>query len=91
MEHKNKIETIKLTDNNILRTLENCIQFGKPVLLENVGETLDPSLNPVLMKSTYTKGNHTYLKLGDQDIEYSEKFFFYITTKLRNPHYLPEL
>lgn len=38
METKNKLETIKLTDANILRTLENCIQFGKPVLLENVGE-----------------------------------------------------
>ena len=56
METKNKLETIKLTDNNILRTLENCIQFGKPVLLENVGETLDPSLNPILLKSTYQKG-----------------------------------
>lgn len=38
MEGKNKLEIIKLSDNNILRTLENSIQFGKPVLLENVGE-----------------------------------------------------
>ena len=91
METKNKLETIKLTDNNILRTLENCIQFGKPVLLENVGETLDPSLNPILLKSTYQKGQNVYIKLGDQDIEYSPNFFFYITTKYRNPHYLPEL
>lgn len=53
MEAKNKLEVIKLTDSNILRTLENAIQFGKPVLLENVGETLDPSLNPILLKSTY--------------------------------------
>jgi len=91
MEATRKINITKPNDGNILRTLENSIQFGKPVLLENVYESLDPSLNPVLMKSTYKKGNNLYIKLGDQDIEYSPDFFFYITTKMRNPHYLPEV
>jgi len=81
----------KLTDANYLRTLENSIQFGVPVLLENVGESLDPALNPILLKQTYVKGNTTYIKLGDQAIEYNPNFYFYITTKYRNPHYLPEL
>ena len=31
------------------------------------------------------------IRLGDNVIEYSQDFRFYITTKLRNPHYLPEL
>ena len=31
------------------------------------------------------------IKLGDNTVEYSEDFRLYITTKLRNPHYLPEL
>lgn len=31
------------------------------------------------------------LKLGDQDIPFHSEFRFYITTKLPNPHYLPEL
>ena len=31
------------------------------------------------------------LRLGESVIEYSDDFRFYITTKLRNPHYLPEL
>lgn len=30
------------------------------------------------------------IRLGDSTIEYSSDFRFYITTKLRNPHYLPE-
>uniref|UniRef100_A0A3B3BC08 Dynein heavy chain coiled coil stalk domain-containing protein n=1 Tax=Oryzias melastigma TaxID=30732 RepID=A0A3B3BC08_ORYME len=34
-----------------LQVLENAIQFGNPVLLQNVQEELDPSLNPVLNKS----------------------------------------
>ncbi len=31
------------------------------------------------------------IRLGDSTIEYSEQFRFYITTALRNPHYLPEV
>lgn len=31
------------------------------------------------------------IRLGENVIEYSGDFRFYITTKLRNPHYLPEL
>ena len=44
---------VKLTDGNYLRTLENAIQFGKPVLLENVMEVLDASLEPLLQKQTF--------------------------------------
>ncbi|EAS00969.2 dynein heavy chain (macronuclear) [Tetrahymena thermophila SB210] len=91
MEESRKLQVIKLTDNDYLRTLENAIQFGRPVLLENVPEDLDPSLTPILLKQTFQKGPSTYIKLGEAVIEYSLDFRFYITTKLRNPHYLPEL
>lgn len=50
MEMENKLSVIKLTDKEFLRTLENSIQFGRPVLLENVAEELDPSLTPILLK-----------------------------------------
>ena len=36
MEKDNKIEVIKLTDATFMRTLENAIQFGTPVLLARV-------------------------------------------------------
>ncbi len=53
MEKANQLEIIKLSDANYVRTLENAIQFGKPVLLENVGEDLDPLLEPILLKQTF--------------------------------------
>ena len=31
------------------------------------------------------------IKLGDKEIEYNKEFRFYITTKLSNPHYSPEI
>ncbi|XP_060786498.1 dynein axonemal heavy chain 7-like [Neoarius graeffei] len=90
MEKANSLHVIKLSDGNFVRTLENCIQFGTPVLLENVGEELDPILEPLLLKQTFKQGGSVCIRLGDATIEYSPNFRFYITTKLRNPHYLPE-
>ena len=31
------------------------------------------------------------IRLGDKEVEYSPEFHFYITTKLSNPHYTPEI
>jgi dynein heavy chain len=91
MEKRNNLQIIKLTDGQYLRALENSIQFGYPVLLENVGEELDPSLEPLLQKQIFKQGGVNCIRLGDSTVEYSENFRFYITTKLRNPHYLPEV
>jgi len=84
------IQITKLTEANFMRTLENAIKFGQPVLLENVEEQLDPSLEPILLKQIFQKGTQKMLKLGDSDIPYNDEFRFYITTKMPNPHYLPE-
>lgn len=53
MENKNGLKIIKLTDGNFLRTLENCIRIGMPVLCEDIGESLDPALEPILLKQTF--------------------------------------
>jgi hypothetical protein len=55
MEAKNGLRVVKLTDPNFLRTLENSIRIGNPVLLEDIGETLDPALEPVLLKQVFEK------------------------------------
>jgi dynein heavy chain len=90
MEKEHDVRVIKLTDGDYLRTLENAVQFGLPVLLENVGEELDPSLEPLLLKQIFKQGGVNYIRMGDSTVEFSDQFRFYITTTLRNPHYLPE-
>ena len=60
------------------------------MLLENIGEELDPILEPLLLKQTFKQAGSICICLGDSTIEYAPEFRFYITTKLRNPHYLPE-
>ncbi|XP_069874841.1 dynein axonemal heavy chain 12 isoform X3 [Dipodomys merriami] len=90
-EKDNQLNVIKLSDSDYMRTLENCVQLGLPLLLENVGEELDPSLEPLLLKQTFKQGGIDCIRLGEVIIEYAFDFKFYITTKLRNPHYMPEL
>eukprot|EP00892_Ulva_mutabilis_P009854 jgi/Ulvmu1/7240/UM035_0027.1 len=82
---------IQLSDPGYMRSLESAIQFGKPVLLENVGETLDATLEPLLLRQTFKQGGALCIKLGDSVVEFSENFRLYMTTKLRNPHFAPEI
>ncbi|XP_033281843.2 dynein axonemal heavy chain 3 [Orcinus orca] len=91
MEKANRLSVIKFSDTNYVRTLENALQFGTPVLLENVGEELDAFIEPILLKSTFRQQGVEYMRLGENIIEYSRDFKLYITTRLRNPHYLPEV
>ena len=91
MEEPRQLKVVKLTDSTFMRDLETGIQFGTPVLLENVGEELDPALEPLLLRATFKQGGVLCMKLGESVLEYSEEFRFYITTKLPNPHYLPEV
>ncbi|XP_066265765.1 dynein axonemal heavy chain 1-like isoform X2 [Branchiostoma lanceolatum] len=91
MEKDNGLDVMKLTDRDFLRSLENAVRFGKPCLLENVGEEMDPALEPILLKQTFKQSGSTVIKLGDAVIPYHDDFKFYITTKLPNPHYTPEV
>lgn len=57
METLNEIIIVKITNPNYMKNIEFGIEFGKSVLIENVLEDLDLSLDPILLKQTYTQGN----------------------------------
>jgi len=90
-EKENKLRIVKISDSDFMRKMEQCVGQGIPMLLENVGEDLDPSLQPILDKKTFKQGGVDMIRLGDIIVEFNPDFRFYITTKLRNPHYLPEV
>lgn len=83
MEKENNIHVIRLSQSDYMRVLENAIQFGQPVLLENVGEELDAALEPLLMKQTFKSGGAECIKVGDSVIEYSANFR-YISFEINN-------
>ncbi|KAI4463384.1 dynein heavy chain family protein [Holotrichia oblita] len=91
MEKINEVEVTKFSDPNYMRILEKCVQLGKPVLLENVAEDLEAPLDPLLYKATFMQAGVEVIGLGDNVVPYNRNFRFYLTSKLRNPHYLPEV
>ena len=57
MEKENNIQVIKLSNPKFLQIVENSIRMGMPVLLENIEEKLDPSLEPLLTKNIVASGS----------------------------------
>ncbi|CAI6363283.1 unnamed protein product [Macrosiphum euphorbiae] len=91
LESTNNLSVIKLTNSNYMTSIQLAIEHGLPVLLENVQEDIDATLDQVLLKNIYKQGGIEYLRFGDNLLEYNHSFRFYITTRLRNPHYLPDI
>jgi dynein heavy chain, axonemal len=73
------------------QVLESCVRFGKWALLENVGEELDASLEPLLLQQLFKQGGQDMLRLGDSTVPYNSAFKLFMTTKLPNPQYAPEV
>ncbi len=47
------MQVLRQSDKRFLQTLENCIRFGKWCLIENVGESIDAALEPILLQQTF--------------------------------------
>ncbi|XP_049878702.1 dynein beta chain, ciliary [Pectinophora gossypiella] len=84
-----KLRVIRLGQKGYLDTIERAIIKGETVLLENIDETVDPVLDPLLGRNLIKKGRA--IKIGDKEIEYSPNFRLILHTKLANPHYKPEM
>ncbi|OWR51670.1 putative dynein beta chain ciliary [Danaus plexippus plexippus] len=91
MEKSNDLQVLKFTDGNYMKVIETCLEYGKPALIDCILEDVEPPLDPVLLKHTYVQGGKEFIALGENVIEYHPNFRLYMTTKLRNPHYLPEV
>jgi len=85
------LKICRQSQSDFVCTIENAIQFGRPVLLENVPEIIDPVLESVLLKQIVKVGGAPSIKVGDNMVPYEDSFKLYITTRLPNPHYPPEI
>jgi len=81
----------KITDKDLLRVIETCVRFGKPCLIENIGTELEAALDPILTRSLFMHSGQMSLKIGENIVPYNFDFRLYLTTKLFNPHYTPEI
>jgi dynein heavy chain len=87
---KGELKVVKQSDDTFARVVSTSVQVGLPVLVEAIGETLDPVLEPILLRQYFKQGSRLMIRLGSDTVEYNPEFRVYLTTKLANPHYSPE-
>ena len=91
-EHESNIDIFKSSEGNVVKQLETAIELGRWVLLENIGEKLAPSLDPILLMQRLEKGEPPKMaRMGEKQIRYDHAFAFYLTTTLPSPHYAPQI
>ncbi|KAL0245903.1 hypothetical protein GEMRC1_007120 [Eukaryota sp. GEM-RC1] len=91
---KNKEEKLKIgsfSSPNFIRDLEQAINFGFPFLFENIDEFVDPVINSILERNFFIQNGQEFVNFNDKVIPVSPDFRLYLTTKLSNPHYSPEV
>lgn len=83
------LQVCRLGSKGYLDKIEKAVSSGETMLIEDIGETIDPVLNPLLGRETIKKGK--YIRMGDKEVEYDPNFKLIIQTRLPNPHYPPEI
>jgi dynein heavy chain len=53
------LQVVRLGQKGYLETIERAVANGDTVLLENLGETMDPVLDPLLGRNTIKRGELT--------------------------------
>lgn len=90
-EAENGLLCVRLGSKNINKDIELAVQNGKSVMIENMDESIDAVLMPVISRQFIIKGRNKILKFGGNDLTVHENFRLFLHTKLSNPHYPPEV
>ena len=89
---KDKLIVMTTKKENYIAILENALQTGQQCLLQDIGEEIDPSLMPILNREFVKQGTAKLFKLGpDRLVGLHPDFRLFITTKMTNPTWAPEV
>lgn len=69
---------MRIGSKNYIQKLENCIENGTPIMLENLDENIDPVIFPVIARSIFKKAGKKYLKFSGKDLLVNENFKLYL-------------
>lgn len=63
--------TIQLSQKNWLKKVEMAVSDGKVLMIESIGQEIDPILDPLLSRAFVKKGKNFTVRLGSEDVEIS--------------------
>ena len=90
--YKDKLIVMTTKKENYINILENALQTGQQCLIQDIGEDIDPSLMPILNREFVKQGPAKLFKLGpDRLVGLHPDFRLFITTKMTNPTWAPEV
>lgn len=88
-KYADRLKVIRLGQKGYLDKIEQALTYGQILLIENIEESIEAVLDPLIGRNTIKRGKA--IKIGDKEIEYHPDFRLILHTKLANPHYKPEI
>ncbi|KAK8861127.1 hypothetical protein M9Y10_012822 [Tritrichomonas musculus] len=90
-QEENNLHVLRFGQDNFINTLVMAVENGESVLIENVEETFDPIIDPLLGRNIVKRGRRNLVQVGDREVEFNPKFRLFLQSKLANPHFKPEI
>lgn len=80
---------VRLSQSHMLEVIEKSIINGGIVLIEQIEESIDTVLEPLISRTLIKRGR--YIRIGNKELAFNNSFKLILHTKLANPHYKPEV
>ncbi|CDJ49023.1 hypothetical protein EBH_0056020 [Eimeria brunetti] len=86
-----QITVVDPESKSLLRILHLSVQTGRCVLLERLQTQIDPSLEPIITKNVVDVNGKPFISIGEQLVPFDGSFSLWMTTKIGNPLFPPEI
>uniref|UniRef100_A0A8C5IYP6 Dynein axonemal heavy chain 17 n=1 Tax=Junco hyemalis TaxID=40217 RepID=A0A8C5IYP6_JUNHY len=81
------LQIVRLGQKRYLDIIAQAVSEGQTLLIEDIGETIEAVLDPLLGRTLMGR----YIRIGDKEVEYNQQFRLILHTRSFNPHYKPEV
>ncbi|EAY02556.1 Dynein heavy chain family protein [Trichomonas vaginalis G3] len=85
------VKIIRTAESNYAQSIENAIRLGSSIFVEDITEQIDGGLQFIINPKMKKQGGRSAIRIGDKWVDYDPNFKLYMTTRLSNPQFLPDV